>query len=83
MLLENTSVPVAKKLTKAVKFSPPLCSPGTVLSRTRKPARSHSLSSVPRRPEGYFNDALTPEDIALDNQLADAVAKMNARHKSA
>ncbi len=33
------------------------------------------------RPEGYFADALSPEDIERENLIADAVAKKNAAHR--
>jgi hypothetical protein len=33
------------------------------------------------RPEGYFADALNPEDIERENLIADAVARKNASHR--
>ena len=33
------------------------------------------------RPEGYFADALSPEDIERENLIANAVAKKNASHR--
>jgi hypothetical protein len=51
-----------------------------------KPARKAKKSirktvlSVPRRPEGYFKDALTPEDVAEIRLFSRAIARNNARH---
>jgi len=46
---------------------------------SKKPSKSTKASSrVPRRPVGYFKDALTPEDIAEINVFSKAITKMNA-----
>jgi hypothetical protein len=39
------------------------------------------VHSYPIRPEGYFADALSPEDIERENLIASAVAKKNASHR--
>jgi len=46
-----------------------------VSKKSRRPTKASSR--VPRRPAGYFKDALTPEDIAEINLFSTAIAKMN------
>jgi hypothetical protein len=50
------------------------------LRRTQSKARIRHANAAPDRPPGYFKDALTQEDIDQDNQVANAVARMNTRH---
>jgi hypothetical protein len=51
--------------------------------RTARPkTKVRRPNSSQNRPPGYFKDALTQEDIDRDNQVANAVARMNARHLS-
>jgi hypothetical protein len=53
--------------------------------RLRRPgikARIRPASCGHSRPPGYFNEALTAEDIEQGNRIADAVAQMNARRLS-
>jgi hypothetical protein len=47
--------------------------------KVKKSGRKMAVS-VPRRPEGYFKDALTPEDIAEIRLFSRAIARNNARH---
>jgi hypothetical protein len=44
--------------------------------------KARKMNPAHNRPPGYFKDALTQEDIDRDNQVANAVARMNARHLS-
>ena len=55
-------------------------SPKSKLSK--KPAKKTLKAStrVPRRPAGYFKDALSPEDIGEINMFSAAIAKMNWKH---
>jgi hypothetical protein len=48
------------------------------VKKAKKGVRKATVS-VPRRPEGYFNDALTPKDIAEINLFSRAIAEMNVR----
>lgn len=50
-----------------------------VSKKPRKRTRKVS-SRVPRRPEGYFADALTREDIAEINLFSRLIAENNAKH---
>jgi hypothetical protein len=38
-----------------------------------------TTGTVSRRPEGYFKDALTPDDIAEINLFGRVIAQMNSR----
>jgi hypothetical protein len=49
----------------------------TKISKPKAKKARETSSRVPRRPEGYFKDALTPEDIAEINMFGAAIAKAN------
>jgi len=44
---------------------------------SKKPKKVGKAASRLRRPEGYFKDALTSEDVAEINRFSAAIAKMN------
>jgi hypothetical protein len=55
---------------------------GSKAKSVKKPKKKvrKASSRVPRRPEGYFNDALTPEDIAEINLFSRLIAQENAKY---
>ncbi len=69
-------MPAVKKPKKRKSF-PALIS--SVKGRPLRKKGSWRAVISPGRPPGYFKDALTAEDVRRDNEIAQAVAKMNAR----
>jgi hypothetical protein len=56
--------------------------PKSKISKKPKAKKAGKTSSrVLRRPEGYFKDALTPEDIAEINLFSRLIAENNAKHR--